>query len=619
MSHGVAGIWMGEGGIDPAVFDRMAGALYPLENMHGHEFSARNLHMHVQYSEWASSQFAQDSITGVALQVIGRMHDAAWTAERMLQDYLLRGTDALTGCDGMYVALAWDTRTETLAIANDRLGLEKLFLFQQGGLLLFASALKAIAVHPAVRIEIDPLALAQFLTTSHLLDERSLLRGISVLPPATLLTVNRAGTTQLRYWTPRFEPDESLDLDGWAERLGEGLRQTVERAVGEGPFVLPCSGGLDSRAIAAFLPGHALERGRACSFGHAHCYDVRYGRNVARAAGLSHETLTVPPDFFRSHHRDGLAMNDGEVSIEALPMLQLMPFGSPGETLLTGFLGDVLSGGHIPAGMDQLDDNERLLELLWRKRYQSMGFSDEALGRVLLPGVYREVKGATFETMRRSIEKAEAESFIDKAVLIELRDRQARYIDYIIRSLSLKYDVRAPFAHTQVVDEWLRVPLAFRVGQKAYRRMMVRFAPHLARIPEIKTQRSLLHTDRTGVVRAPITFARLQVAAVDYLPQALAWRVNAGLQSFGHGLALLSGGWAGLHKRGEYVHHDDSIRKVDPEWFRHALNQDELTDGWFDKKALNTLLEEHLMGKMDHSIRINNVVSFLEWRRIMGI
>lgn len=619
MSHGVVGIWAGGREIDPAVFDRMAGALYPLENMRGHELSVRSLRMHVQYSNWAASLFVQDSRTGVALQVIGRMHDADWTAECMLQDYLMRGTDALVGCDGIYVALAWDPRTETLAIANDRLGIEKLYLFQQSDLLLFASALKAVAVHPAVRPEIDPLVLAQFLTTSHLLDERSLLRGVSVLPPATLLTMSRSGIAQRRYWAPRFESDASLDLDGWAERLGESLRQAVERSVGEGPFVMPCSGGLDSRAIAAFLPRRALERGRACSFGHVHCYDVRYGRKVARAAGLSHEALIVPPDFFRRDLRAGLAMNDGEVSIEALPMLRLMPFGVPGETLLTGFLGDVLSGGHIPEGMDHVDDYGQQLELLWKERYQAKGFSDEALGQVLLPGIYREVKGATFESMRHSIEQADAESFIDKAVLVELRDRQARYISYMIRSLSLKYEVRAPFAHAQVVDEWLRVPLAFRIGQKAYRRMMVRFAPHLARIPEAKTQRSLLHADRAGAARPSDTFARLQEAGTDYLPQGLAWRVNASLRSLGRGLASLSGGWVGLHNRGEYVHHDESIRKVDPEWFRQALNQDDLIAGWFDKKALNTLLEEHLMEKMDHSIRINNVISFLEWRRLMGI
>lgn len=604
MSHGIAGVWTGEREIDPVVFDRMGSALYPLENMHGHEFFARNLRMHVQYSNWAVPLFEQDSRTGVALQVIGRMHDAAWTVKRMLQDYLTRGMDALAGCDGIYVAVAWDPRTETLAIANDRLGLEKLYLFQQDGLLLFASALKAIAVHPAVRPEIDPLALAQYLTTSHLLDERSLLRGVSVLPPATLLTVSRTGIRQRRYWAPRFEPDVSLDLERWAGRLGEVLRQAVERSVGERPFVLPCSGGLDSRAIAAFLPKRALERGRACSFGHAHCYDVRYGRKVARAAGLSHEALPVPQDFFRRYLGDGLAMNDGEVSIEALPMLRLLPFGSPGETLLSGFLGDVLSGGHIPEGMDNIGDHGQQLELLWKKRYQGMGFSDEILGRVLLPGIYREVKGATFETMRRSIEQADAESFIDKAVLVELHDRQSRYISYMMRSLSHVYDVRAPFAHALLVDEWLRVPLAFRIGQKAYRRMQVRFAPHLACIPESKTQRSFLHRGRPGA---------------DYLPQGLAWRLNAVLRSFGLGLASLSSGWAGLHNRGEYVHHDESIRKVDPEWFRQALNQDDLTEGWFDKKALNTLLEEHLMGKMDHSIRINNVVSFLEWRRIMGV
>lgn len=619
MSHGVVGVWREGRGIDPDVFDRMTGALYPVENMRGHEFSTRNLHMHVQYSNWATPLFVQDSRTGVALQVIGRMHDAAWTAERMLQDYLARGTDALVGCDGIYVALVWDARTETLVIANDRLGFEKLYLFQQDDLLLFASGLKAIAVHPAVRSEIDPLALAQFLTTSHLLDERSLLRDVSILPPAALLTVSRSGISQQQYWTPHFEPDASLDLDRWADRLGEVLRQAVQESVGEGAFVLPCSGGLDSRAIAAFLPGKALERGRACSFGHAHCYDVRYGRKVARAAGLSHETLTVPANFFRSYLRDGLAINDGEVSIEALPMLRLMPFGVPGETLLTGFLGDVLSGGHIPDGMDHVGDYGQQLALLWKMRYQAKGFSDDALGRVLLPGIYRQVKGATFETMRRSIEQADAESFIDKAVLVELRDRQARYISYMMRSLSLKYDVRAPFAHSRLVDEWLRVPLAFRIGQKAYRRMLVRFAPHLARIPEAKTRRGLQHMDCAGPMRVPLTFARILDAGDDYLPQRLAWRVNASLHSIGHGLANLTGGWLGLHNRGEYVHHDESIRKVDPEWFRQALNQDDLTEGWFDKKALNTLLEEHLMGRMDHSIRINNVVSFLEWRRIMGI
>ncbi|PWB59381.1 MAG: hypothetical protein C3F18_00950 [Nitrosomonadales bacterium] len=312
-------------------------------------------------------------------------------------------------------------------------------------------------------------------------------------------------------------------------------------------------------------------------------------------------------------------MNDGEVSIEALPMLRLMAFGAPGETLLSGFLGDVLSGGHIPIGMDRVEDYGQQLELLWKKRYQSMGFSDQALGRVLLPAVYREVKGATFETMRRSIEQADAESFIDKAVLVELRDRQARYISYMMRSLAHVYDVRSPFAHARLVDEWLRVPLAFRIGQKAYRRMLVRFAPHLARIPVAKTRHNLLYSNQAGAAGPSAMFARLQKAGADYLPQGLAWRLNMGLRSLGLGLASLSGGWAGLHNRSEYVHHDESIRKVGPEWFRQALNQDDLTEGWFDRKALNALLEEHLTGKMDHSIRINNVVSFLEWRRMMGV
>lgn len=86
----------------------------------------------------------------------------------------------------------------------------------------------------------------------------------------------------------------------------------------------------------------------------------------------------------------------------------------------------------------------------------------------------------------------------------------------------------------------------------------------------------------------------------------------------GRSVVRLTGGWLGPHNRLYYAHHDDSIRRVDPDWFRDRLNCEEAGD-WFDRAALNALLREHLAGTADHSIRINNVVSFLAWRRMMGV
>jgi hypothetical protein len=103
------------------------------------------------------------------------------------------------------------------------------------------------------------------------------------------------------------------------------------------------------------------------------------------------------------------------------------------------------------------------------------------------------------------------------------------------------------------------------------------------------------------------------------LPAGLQWRLDRAQKSLGDLLIAISGGWLGPHDRNYYVHHEDSIRRVDPEWFRARLLDDPLAADWFNLSLLKKLFQEHMARTQDHSVRINNVVSFLAWRKAAAI
>ncbi|HMM46981.1 MAG TPA: asparagine synthase-related protein [Thiobacillaceae bacterium] len=593
--------------------DAMAAQLAPIDGARFDRLDAAPLALHMRISPWADRPFARDANSGVALLLLGRAWQGEKTipAEALLEAFLRDGGRALTQLGGAFTILVWTPRTETLTLVTDRLAAKKLYVWRAGDTTLLASELDALLGHPAVPRVIDEAAVEQFLVTSHLVDTRSLVRDVRVLEPATIARVDRDGVASERYWTPRITAGPDDGLDAWADRLAEALAPAVRARCTEAPMLLPLSGGLDARSVAAFIPPRWAAQADAVSFGHSHCHDVRYGRRIAGALGAPFKRLAIADDFFRTDLEIVQRLCDGEVSIEALPMYRLNGVGTPGQTMLTGFLGDALSGGHL-LGLNGTESNDIALDLIWRKKYQAKGFSEAQLDRVIRTEHYGAARGSTRALMQTALAEAEADTLDEKALLVELHHRQSRYITYFGRLLSSRYRVENPFLDVDVLDTFLAMPLVHRRNQRAYRRMLVRHAPRLATIPENKTGRPVRDTDARGLPAAP---AKKPLP----LPAPLQWRLNRARVRLGQWLVSASGGWLGPHNRNDYVHHDESIRQVAPDWFRTKLLDSPFAADWFNRDALAHLLEEHLARKQDHSVRINNAVAFVAWREARDI
>jgi asparagine synthetase B (glutamine-hydrolysing) len=594
----------------------MAGQLAPIGNTTRDGFDAPPVALRTRTVPWVKNPIARDPATGAILILLGRARLGTQDipAEALLQRVLRDGQIALTHLGGSFGVFVWEPQTGTLIVAMDRLATKKVYVWNSGETTLVATELRALLGHPQAPREIDEMAVEQFLITSHLVDTRSLVRDVSVLPPGTITRVDRTGMSFERYWTPRIAPARDDGLDKWADRLADVLSPAVMARCGDEPPLLPLSGGLDARSVAAFVPPALAAAATTGSFGHGHCHDVRYGRRIARALGAPFKRLPIPEDFFRQYMEPVQMLCDGEVSIEAFPIYRLIEMGQPGRTMLMGYLGDALSGSHL-LGLDSGSaDRENQLNAVWRKKYQGKGFSEQLLGQVLLPERYRTARGSTRSLMHDALDKAEAETLDEKALVVELHHRQSRYISYFGRLLSARYRVENPFLDPDVLDTFLSMPLVYRQGQRAYRRMLVRHAPRLASIPENKTCKPVAYTDTHGLQPASAT-----IESASRFPVGLQWRLTKAQKKLGGLLVAASGGWLGPHNRGSYVHHDESIRNVDPEWYRAKLLDSSLAADWFNLPAVEKIFDEHMSRKQDHSSRINHIVAFLTWRKKINI
>jgi asparagine synthase (glutamine-hydrolysing) len=175
--------------------------------------------------------------------------------ETLLHSWEEYGLDCLAKLNGMFAFALWDRNRETLLLARDRLGKKPLYWIDTGRELLFASEPKALLQHPAVKRDIDPVALSKYLLHEYVPAPHAIFAGMHKLPAAHFLRWERGRITVQRYWDLCFggEPPRRSAAE-YAAELRERLRESVRlRLVSDVPLGVFLSGGLDSSSIVATM------------------------------------------------------------------------------------------------------------------------------------------------------------------------------------------------------------------------------------------------------------------------------------------------------------------------------------------------------------------------------
>jgi asparagine synthase (glutamine-hydrolysing) len=517
-------------------------------------------------------------------------------AEFVLRLYEAYGEEFAVQLNGAFSVAIWDGRFRKLIIANDRLGLHPLYYAHHQGDFLFASGIRALLTDSRLQRQVDPVAVAQLLTFDHMLNDRTLLAAVKILPPASLLTFQEGQLAIRTYWTMRYaEHYRPISEEAYLEELLHYLRQAARRqAAGKEPAAILLSGGLDSRILLGLLTENGLsERLSTYTFGIPGCHDGRFAQEIANRSNVTHQFFELEPDYLISTAEKAVRLTDGMQNCVHMHALATLDHGAKeAQIFYKGFLGDAMMGYSVKrlfwANYNPADQIQRYFQthveqgiILFEPAEHEQLFTEQFRSQ-FTTGILDE-----YET---ALMGSGAALMADKRSYFDLRQRNIRMILHGVELVRSRGVVRLPFCDNDLLDFSLDLPPGLRFERYLIKRVLIDAFPELAKVPYTGSGYPIMPCLRD-------TFMHLN--------SQIRWRLrDAGL------------GWIPPAEQSRpYADYHTWFRTTLRSWVEDILlDRHTLERGYFDATYIRNLVAGHMAGS-NHATRLGALISLELWHR----
>jgi asparagine synthase (glutamine-hydrolysing) len=209
-----------------------------------------------------------------------------------------KGPELVRDLHGMFAFAVWDERRRRLLLARDRVGKKPLFYCHENGWLSFASELAALMVDRDIPREIDSSSIGCYLAYGYIQAPWSIWRAVRKLPPAHTLVWEDGRIALDRYWRLDYSRKQTADrreLEEVLRRLvGEATRR---RMIADVPLGALLSGGVDSSIVVAEMAAASTETMKTFSIGFEESAynELPRASLIARRFATDHHEFVVKP------------------------------------------------------------------------------------------------------------------------------------------------------------------------------------------------------------------------------------------------------------------------------------------------------------------------------------
>ena len=527
------------------------------------------------------------------LLALGHRFYTATDTEVIVHAYEQWGDDAVAQLRGMFGLAIWDSRTQTLLLARDRMGIKPLYYAEAGGRLYFGSEIKSLLSSPDVPREIDFDALDHYLSFLYTPRDGSIFRGIRKLPPGHLLLWQRGRAVVRRYWQPPAEETFSgTEQDAVAQLrtvLVDAVRSHLVSDVPLGAFL---SGGVDSSVVVGLMREASGGRVKTFSIGFDEpTFDeLPHARRVAEHFDTEHHEYVVHPDGVRI--LDALISHFDEpfADSSAIPTWYVSEMARRHVTVvLSGDGGDELFGGYeryLPHPRVAQFDRYSPRALRRVAAAAAAGLPDGIRGRNFLRHVARDARGRYLDSIR--FFNAE-----DKAALLSADVRR--------RLTGPDAEVRlaehfAPYAHLP----WASQMMHFDADTYLPEDVLVK-VDRMSMAHSIESRVPLLDNEVVAYASTLPAHFKVKNGRRKHILKELA-------------STLLPPDVVDRRKQGFSVPLGVWFRGNLRELFADTLlSSRSLSRGYFQAPFLRRLVDEHISGRRDHTLRLWQLVVFEKW------
>lgn len=538
------------------------------------------------------------------LQALGHVFRTRSDTEVIVHAWEAWGEDCVKRFRGMFAFALWDRNRQTFFLARDRLGVKPMFYAViDDGMLLFGSELKSLLAYrhdgSALRREIDPQAVEEYFALGYVAEPRTVYKQAKKLSPGHTLAIRRGQPIPepREYWDVRFTTDSPISLPEASEELVRRIDESVRlRMISEVPLGAFLSGGVDSSAVVAAMARQSAEPVNTCSiaFDDPAFNESAFAQMVADRYHTRHFVETVKSDDFDLIDTLAHLYDEPYADSSAIPTYRVCQLARKRVTVaLSGDGGDESLGGYRRYRMHLMEERMRAA-LPAGLRRPLFGL----LGRVYpkadwAPRVFRAK--TTFEGMSRT----SVEAYFHSVSIFRGAMRDQLFSPAFKRALGgyQALDVFERHAARAGTDD----PLALvqYLDLKTYL------------VGDINTKVDRASMAHSLEVREPLMDHPL-VEWLATLPSSLKIQGNEGKYVFKKALEP--------HLPNDVLYRPKMGFAVPlARWFRGPLKQrvreavlgERLADGgWFDRRTLQSLVDDHQSGARDHSAPLWTLLMF---------
>jgi asparagine synthase (glutamine-hydrolysing) len=529
------------------------------------------------------------------LEAAGHRFYTSTDTEVIVHAYEQWGTGAISRLRGMFGLAIWDTRSRTLLVARDRVGIKPMHYADVNGRFYFGSELKSLLQAPDLPRDLDMDSIDHYLSFLYTPRDGSIFASVRKLPPGHLLTWTNGRMTIQPYWQlPVTETYRGSEADAVHQLRGVLTDAVRSHLVSDVPLGAFLSGGIDSSLVVGLMSETSSAPVKTFSIGfNEPAFDeLEHARRVARHFGTDHHELVVQPDAIGILDRLISHFDEPFADSSAIPTWYVSEMARRHVTVvLSGDGGDELFGGY-----DRYVPHPRVVAF---DRY-----SPRALRRVAAIAAARLPHGVRGKNFLRHVG----------------RDDRGRYLDAIRffgtdeKPALLTVDARR---RMHAADAEHRLARRFeRYAELPWPSQMMRFDMETYLPDDVLTKVDRMSMAHSIESRVPLLDSGV-VAFASTLPAAL--KIKNGRRK--HVLkevaaALLPQEILNRKKQGFGVPLGVWFRGNLRELFSDTLlSPASLQRGYFESAFVRRIVNEHLTGKRDHTLRLWQLVVFERWQQ----
>lgn len=505
------------------------------------------------------------------------------------------GTVSFEMLDGMFAIAIYDADQKKLYLVRDRMGEKPLYYYIDKDKLLFGSELKCLQTTGMISNELSLAALNFFFQYTYIPAPLSIYKNVYKLLPGHYMTISESGEASDKcYWKLEKNKDyASLSYEEAKEqlfqRVNESVRTRMRSDVPVGAFL---SGGLDSGTIVALMARNSQMPINTYTIGlNTELDESQRAKRMAEHVGTNHTNFVLD-------YRDSISvisdivehMDEPFADSSCIPEYLVSKLASNHvKVVLTGDAGDEMLLGYNKYLIHYYADKYLKIPKLFRKGLIEPIFDKLPDKRYLSMKVGKVIKSAGENTFQRR-NRMMQQGFKDEE---SIKLFSERYFDTSGQKLISEMYEKAcgsDIEKTQFVD--LHIVLEGDMLAKVDRMSMLN---------SLETRTPLL-------ANALVEFA--YSLPVDY---KLSGKITK---------RIMKDTFKGLFPEGyEKLPKSGFSAPVD-EWFRNEM-RNELLDltsearirrqGIFDFNYLNTIINEHLAGKVNRKTEIWSMYVFQKW------